>query len=114
MEESNIVHALQALGHATRLQAFRSLVAAGPNGLSAGTLAILTGVPSSTLSSHLARLEHAGLVHSERRSRHIIYAVQIDAVRHLLGYLIEDCCQGRPELCGGVAALATVTCEECD
>ncbi|TRW18239.1 ArsR/SmtB family transcription factor [Glacieibacterium frigidum] len=106
MEESKTVEVLQALGHATRLQAFRALVVAGPNGLPAGALGEITGVPASTLSSHLARLEQAGLVHGQRRSRQIIYAVQIDAVRHLLAYLIEDCCQGRPELCGGIPALA--------
>lgn len=114
MEESKTVDALQALGHATRLQAFRALVVAGPNGLPAGTLAAETGVPASTLSSHLSRLENAGLIHSQRRSRQIFYAVQIEAVRRLLGYLIEDCCQGQPELCGGVATLAAISCEECD
>nr|WP_295662137.1 metalloregulator ArsR/SmtB family transcription factor [Polymorphobacter sp.] len=113
MEESKIVDALQALGHATRLQAFRLLVVAGPNGLPAGSLATAIGVPSSTLSSHLSRLEHAGLVQSQRRSRQIFYAIQIEAVRRLLGYLIEDCCQGEADLCGGIAALTTVSCEEC-
>ena len=114
MEESKTVDVLQALGHATRLQTFRALVVAGPDGLPAGALAALTGVPSSTLSTHLSRLEHSGLVYSQRRSRQIIYAVQIEAVRRLLSYLIEDCCQGQPELCGGVAVLATASCEECN
>lgn len=83
------------------------------NGLLAGELATITGVPASTLSSHLTRLEHSGLISSRRASRNIIYAVQIEAVRQLLAYLIEDCCQGQPELCGGIAALASTTCEEC-
>lgn len=114
MEESNAVDALHALAHATRLKAFRALVVAGPGGLAAAAIAEATGVPASTLSAHLSRLEHAGLVHSQRRSRQIFYSVQIEPVRRLLGYLIEDCCQGRPELCGGVAVLTDVACEECD
>lgn len=114
MEESNAVDALHALAHATRLKAFRALVVAGPEGLPAGALAEATCVPASTLSQHLSRLEHAGLIHSQRRSRQIFYSVQIAPVRQLLGYLIEDCCQGRSELCGGIAVLTDVACKECD
>ena len=107
MEESNAAEALAALAHPTRLRAFRALVVAGPNGVAAGDLAAAAGVPASTLSSHLARLEHAGLVHSRRVSRHIFYAVQIEPVRALLGWLIEDCCAGRPELCGALGGTLT-------
>jgi len=107
MEESKTVEALQALGHATRLQAFRALVVAGPNGLPAGALGDITGVPSSTLSSHLARLEHSGLVHSQRRSRQIIYAVEGATLSGLIAFLMKDCCGGRPEFCGPAFAAAT-------
>lgn len=87
---------------------------AGPGGLPAGALAEATCVPASTLSQHLSRLEHAGLIHSQRRSRQIFYSVQIEPVRQLLGYLVEDCCQGRSELCGGIAVFTAAPCEECD
>ncbi len=110
MDESNIVDALGALAQATRLRAFRALVEAGPDGLSAGNLADRTGVPASTLSSHLGRLENAGLVSSRRASRHIFYAVRIDATRALLAYLVDDCCGGRPELCGDLAQARTTAC----
>lgn len=112
MEESNIIDALAALAQSTRLRAFRALVEAGPNGLSAGALAERVGVPASTLSSHLGRLENAGLVSSRRVSRNIFYAVQIDATRALLAYLIDDCCGGRPELCGDLAHTRAADCVE--
>lgn len=103
--------ALAALAHPTRLAAFRALVAAGTNGLAAGALLGETGVPASTLSSHLSRLEQAGLVRSRRASRNIIYAVEIEAVRRLVAYLVEDCCQGRPELCGDFVQVRALACE---
>jgi ArsR family transcriptional regulator len=110
MEESNIIDALAALAQPTRLRAFRALVEAGPSGLPAGALAERTGVPASTLSSHLGRLEHAGLVSSRRVSRNIFYAVQIDATRALLAYLVDDCCGSRPELCGDLAHARATVC----
>jgi ArsR family transcriptional regulator len=109
-EESNTIRALAALSQPTRLRAFRALVEAGPNGLTAGTLAEATGAPASTLSSHLNKLEHAGLVRSRRASRNIYYAVEIDAVRGFLAYLVEDCCGGRPELCGDLGQLRETSC----
>jgi DNA-binding transcriptional ArsR family regulator len=111
MEETKAIEALAALAQATRLRAFRALVEAGPNGIASGKLAELTATPASTLSSHLGRLEHAGLVRSRRSSRNIFYAVEIDAVRRLLGYLAQDCCGGRPELCGDLAQVRATTCE---
>lgn len=100
MESTEAVTALAALAHETRLALFRTLVAAGPDGMAAGDLARRVGVPASTLSHHLAALDHAGLVSAARRQRHILYAIRIEPVRGLLAFLIEDCCQGAPELCG--------------
>lgn len=110
MEEWKIIDALAALAQPTRLRAFRALVEAGPAGLPAGALAERTSVPASTLSSHLSRLEHAGLVSSRRVSRNIFYTVQIDATRALLAYLVDDCCGGRPELCGDLAHARATVC----
>ncbi len=100
MESTDAVIALAALAHDTRLALFRTLVAAGPEGLAAGDLARAVGVPASTLSHHLAAIHHAGLASATRRQRHIIYAIRIERVRGLIAFLIEDCCQGAPELCG--------------
>jgi DNA-binding transcriptional ArsR family regulator len=106
MESPTAVEALSALASPSRLAAFRLLVKAGPAGLAAGDLARGVGVPPSTLSSHLTLLGHAGLVSSRREGRSIIYAADYDGMRALLGFLIEDCCAGAPEIC---APLADIT-----
>ena len=83
----------------------RLLLAQGANGLPAGEIATLLGVPSSTLSFHLAALERAGLTQSTRQGRQIVHAARINGVRRLLTFLTETCCGGRPELCGDLARL---------
>ena len=87
------------LSQETRLGAFRLLVRSGPEGLAAGEIARRLDVPHNTLSSHLAILSNAGLVVSHRESRSIIYQVNFAGTRELLAFLMEDCCQGQPELC---------------
>lgn len=103
MEERFAVEALSALAHPTRLAVFRLLVREGPNGLTAGDVALRVEVPSSTLSTHLALLQRAGLLSARRLDRRIFYAADYGGTRKLLGFLTEDCCQGRPEICGPVA-----------
>ena len=99
-ETDQALSALSALAHGTRLAAFRLLVRCGPEGLPAGSIAEQLGAPPPTLSSHLAQLQRAGLVTSRRVQRQIFYAANVDGMRQLLTFLTEDCCQGRPELCG--------------
>jgi DNA-binding transcriptional ArsR family regulator len=98
------VDALGALAHETRLAVFRMLVQAGPDGLIAGTIAERAGVPPSTMSHHLATLERAGLVQSERESRLIHYRADFDGMRRLLAFLMQDCCNGVPEMCSDLLA----------
>ncbi len=100
MESAAAIRCLGALAQGTRLDAFRLLVREGPEGLPAGVLAERLGVQPATLSFHLAQLERAGLLVSRRRSRQILYAADFGAMRGLLGFLLEDCCHGRPEVCG--------------
>ncbi|MCL9982571.1 MAG: ArsR family transcriptional regulator [Erythrobacter sp.] len=94
------VDALGALAHETRLSAFRALVKAGPEGMIAGALSQHCGVPPSTMSHHLATLERAALVQSARESRLIRYRADFAGMRRLLTFLMQDCCQGAPEMCG--------------
>lgn len=94
------VDALGALAHATRLAVFRALVTAGPDGMIAGAIAGHCGVPPSTMSHHLAALERAGLVQSERESRQIHYRADFAGMGRLMTFLMQDCCQGVPEMCG--------------
>ena len=104
MDSRSAIDALAALAQDTRLKVFRLLVQTGPDGLAAGEIARALDVPPATLSFHLSHLETAGLIASERQQRRIIYTADFAGMRALLQFLTEDCCQGRPELCGDLAA----------
>lgn len=93
-----------ALAHELRLKVFRLLLSKSPHGLPAGQIALRLQVPASTLSSHLAQLERARLLRSWREHRRILYAVDTEGTKALVGFLVNDCCGGQPELCGFAAA----------
>jgi DNA-binding transcriptional ArsR family regulator len=99
MEMISAIAALSALAHEGRLKAFRLLVQAGVLGLPAGEIARALDVLPNTLSANLTVLSHAGLVRSRRQGRSIIYTAQYDRMRDLLGFLVDDCCGGAPEIC---------------
>ena len=105
METPAAVTALSALAHEGRMDVFRLLVRAGPEGMAAGEIARATGALSNTLSTNLAILSRAGLVASRRDGRSIIYAAAYERMRDLLAFLMEDCCAGKPEVCAPLAAL---------
>ena len=106
MESPSAVTALSALAHPGRLEVFRRLVRAGPEGMAAGDIARATGSLANTLSANLNVLAGAGLVTSRREGRSIIYAAGYDRMRELLAFLMEDCCGGKPEICAPLAAIA--------
>ena len=81
-----------------------------PHGLPAGEVARLLDVPQNTMSTHLAVLARAGLISAERQSRSIIYRAEIDKVREIASFLVNDCCGGRPELCEPLVAEFTPCC----
>lgn len=99
MEPRGAIDALAALAQESRLAVFRLLVREGPDGLAAGAIAEQLDIPAPTLSFHLNQLSAAGLVLSRRDGRSIIYAANYTGMRDLLAFLVDDCCQGRPELC---------------
>jgi DNA-binding transcriptional ArsR family regulator len=99
MEMNKAVQALGAIAQDSRLRVFRLLVKQGATGMAAGDIARALDLPASTLSTHLSVLVNAGLIQSTRQSRSIVYALDAEATRELLGFLLEDCCQGQPELC---------------
>ena len=107
MKMKNALQALASLSQETRLRIFRSLVCTGPDGLSAGEIAELLGVPAPTLSFHLAHLTRAGMIRCRREGRSLIYSVHLDGMRGLLQFLTEDCCRGKPELCGEFVSSAS-------
>ena len=97
MESNTIVKALAALAQSSRLEIFRSLVVAGPAGLTPGALSESLGVAPNTLSFHLKELVHADLVSQERAGRNLIYRAQYAHMNPVLAYLTQNCCQG--EVC---------------
>jgi ArsR family transcriptional regulator, arsenate/arsenite/antimonite-responsive transcriptional repressor len=113
METSEAVTAFAALAQDTRLACVRLLVQAGPNGRSAGEVAQLLAVPPSTLSFHLKELDRAGLVRSWRVQRQIRYAADFEGLRRLLAFLTANCCNGHPEICGGLVE-AVAACGGCE
>jgi len=106
MEEGEVIAALAALAHKHRLGIFRLLVRRGPSGMPAGQIAVRAGISPTNTSFHLKELGRAGLVRPTRQGRYVRYAVDVEGMRRLLTYLTEDCCQGRPELCGEAFAAA--------
>ena len=110
MESDLAISALGALAQDTRLDVFRLLVRAEPDGLAAGEVARQLDVPQNTMSAHLAILARAGLVRSERHSRSIIYRADLDGLRALMLFLVRDCCAGSAELCAPLVAELTSCC----
>lgn len=104
------VDALSALAHRHRLAVFRLLVKTGSEGLPAGEIAREVGILPNTLSTQLTILGHAGLIRSRREGRSIIYSADFDGMRGLLGFLVADCCGGRPEICAPLAEIAQACC----
>lgn len=109
MDKNHALAALAALGQESRLDIFRLLVKAGPEGVPAGEVASRLGAIQNTMSAHLKILHHAGLVRPERDGRVVRYVADMTGFRDLLAYLMEDCCNGSPELCRPV--INAVTCE---
>lgn len=108
LETPDALSALSALAQETRLAVFRLLVETGPAGLAAGEIATTLAVRPNTLSAALNVLVRAGLIRNTREGRIIRYFARMERMQGLLGFLMQDCCGGRPELCA--PALAEITC----
>src|SRR5215469_10919606 len=103
MEKTDAVAALAALAQDNRLDVFRLLVQAGPEGMAAGQIAEKLGLAPNTLTFHFDRLRFAGLVTARRDGRSMIYAARFEAMNDLVSFLTENCCQGAQETCAPVA-----------
>ena len=99
MEKSDALAALAALAQDHRLETYRLLVQAGPEGMPAGEVAAAIGLPPNTMTFHFDRLRQAGLVTVRRDGRSMIYAARYDTMNSLLGYLSENCCRGSGQAC---------------
>jgi len=110
MDKKTALGSFAALGQETRLDVFRLLVRAGAEGLPAGEIGERLGTVQNTTSSHLKVLTQAGLIRAEREGRIIRYFADMTGLRDLLAFLMEDCCDGAPELCRPVIEAVTCRC----
>ena len=110
MDIDSALGCLGALSQRTRLDTFRLLVRHGPSGMAAGDIARRLDVPQNTLSTHMAILARAGLVAFERRSRSIVYRADLERLRALTVFLVNDCCGGNSELCDSLIAELVPCC----
>jgi len=104
MEQSDVIAALAALAQDNRLDVYRLLVQAGPQGMPAGNVARALKLAPNTLTFHFDRLRQAGLVNVRREGRSMIYAAQYDAMNSLIAYLTENCC-------GGASCAPAIACK---
>jgi DNA-binding transcriptional ArsR family regulator len=104
MDECQAISSFAALAQETRLRAVRLLVRAGREGVPAGEVGEEMGVSPSNISFHLKELERAGLIVAHRKARQILYAANYDGLSGLIRFLMEDCCDGRTEICAPVLA----------
>jgi DNA-binding transcriptional ArsR family regulator len=109
MDMTQSLFAFSALSQQTRLEVLRLLIGAGEAGMQAGEIGEALGVRQNTMSTNLAILVRAGLIRNEREGRAIRYFADLDGVRGLLSFLMEDCCGGKPELCAPV--LDQISCK---
>lgn len=111
MDISDAQISFQALGQTSRIEAYRLLVQAGAEGLAAGEIARRLDLRQNTLSSHLAQLQATGLIAATREGRSIRYSADMGQLRSLVGWLLEDCCGGDPDLCAPVLDRIACNCE---
>jgi ArsR family transcriptional regulator len=97
MEKHDAVNALAALAQDNRLDVFRLLVRAGPDGMAAGAVADALELAPNTLTFHFDRLRQAGLVTVRRDGRSMIYAARYEVMNGLLSFLSDNCCAGVPK-----------------
>lgn len=110
METETAILALAALAQSTRLDVFRLLVKNEPEGCAAGEIARALAVPQNTMSAHLAVLSRAGLVTARRVSRSIVYRADLARFQAVMAFLVNDCCDGRPEICTPLIESITPCC----
>lgn len=111
MDKKNVLAAFSALSQETRLDVLRLLIRRGETGALSGEIGDALGVKQNTMSANLTVLLQSDLVRNTREGRGIRYFANMNAIAGLIGFLMEDCCGGRPELCRPI--LTELTEVEC-
>lgn len=81
-----------AMGTAPRLRIMRLLLSAHPDGLVVGEIGTELSIAASTLSHHLEKLKHEGLVKVRREGTYLWYSANSEGLQELLGFLYAECC----------------------
>ena len=98
MDIDELALCLEKLGHPKRLEIFRLLVRAGPDGLPVGSIQRHLAIPASTLTHHVAQLVSADLVRQTRAGRVLRCTAAYERMEDILGALTAECCTGVPEV----------------
>jgi DNA-binding transcriptional ArsR family regulator len=102
MNTSIILSQLAAIGQDSRLAIVCLLAPVGPDGLTASRISEKLDIQPASLTFHLKKLTHAGLITSRNEGRQVIYSAEVAKVNSLICYLAEHCSDGI--LCGLVKA----------
>lgn len=105
MDQKSALAVFEGLSSGVRLEAFRLLVKAGPEGLVAGEIAAALEIAPSSLSFHLRTLTQSGLLSVRQEGRYQRYRANLATVGDVIGFLTENCCSGAPEGCDGARVL---------
>ncbi len=81
-----------AMGTEARLRIMQLLLSAHPDGLVVGEIQEELDIPNSTLSHHLDKLKHEGLVQVQRESTFLRYTANTETLQELLQFLYAECC----------------------
>lgn len=104
MDQPAALAIFESLSSGIRLDVFRLLVRAGPDGVVAGEIATALDLPPSSLSFHLRTLTQSGLLTVEQKGRFLRYRANLPAVTEVIGFLTENCCSGAATKCAAVPA----------
>lgn len=106
MEMSNALSVFEALGQPTRLAVFRLLVKMGSDGLAVGEVALTLDLRPNTLATPFYIRSQAGMIAAVCQGRSIRFGADMQGLRGLLTWLLQDCCGGKPETCGSAQSFS--------
>ena len=81
-----------AMGAEQRLQILRLLLSAHPDGMVVGDILTELHIAPSTLSHHLEKLKHEGLVTVRRDAKFLWYSANTEGLQDLITFLFSECC----------------------
>jgi ArsR family transcriptional regulator len=103
MDKIAATHIFESLSSGIRLDIYRLLVKAGPDGLVAGDIAGVLAIPPNNTSFHLKTLTQAGLLSATQEGRFQRYRANMGVMTQLIDYLTAECCTGNPEQCADLS-----------